>query len=407
MRVVILGGAGRIGRWIARDLLEGPDPVAEVVVADRDEAAAAQLARALGPGAKGAFCDLIDIDGTARLIHGADVCINAAQYDFNLHAMQACLEAGVPYLDLGGLFHMTRRQLALDTDFRSRGLLAVLGMGSCPGLSNVQAAYLAAMLERVERLRIYNGSLPPNEETPVWGYSIQTILDEITMRPVVFEDGAFTEKEPLSGEEYYLFRDPIGWQKVHLSLHSEVATLPLMYAEKGLRECFFKITFFGLGEAFVHRLKFLADLGLADREPVEVPAVGGSPSTMIRVRPRDVLVALLQRRPASHGGAAPGFKNVAVEAWGWRAGKPARLRVDTIAGPHPAYGGSGGTMLVAAPAAEVARWIARGEIPQRGVFPPEQVIEPRRLFRALARRGARTEHTLVEPVETEEIRGSG
>ncbi len=405
MRVVILGGAGKIGRLIARDLIEGPDPAEEVVIADLDEAAAIQVARGLGAGAGAAFCDLLDVDQTARLLYGADICINAAQYDFNLQAMQACLEAGVPYLDLGGLFHMTRRQLALDEEFRSRGLLAILGMGSCPGLSNVQAAYLASQLDRVERLRIYNGSLPPGGGEFAWGYSIRTILDEITMRPVVFEEGSFVEKDPLSGEEFYLFREPVGWQKVHLSLHSEVATLPLVYAEKGLRECFFKITFFGLGEEAVRRLKFLADLGLADREPVEVPAVveGGAPR--VRVRPRDVLVEILRRRPAGQAASLSGFKDVATEAWGWRDGKPLRLRVDTAAGPHPRFEGSGGAMLVAVPAAEVARWIARGEIPQRGVLPPEQIVEPLRLFQALARRGARTERTIVEPIEGIEMIG--
>ncbi|MFN3929029.1 MAG: saccharopine dehydrogenase NADP-binding domain-containing protein, partial [Thermoflexus sp.] len=176
MRAVILGGAGKIGRMIAWDLIAGPDPAEEVVVADLDEAAAAEVARGLGTRARAAFCDLTDVDRTARLLRGVDVCVNAAQYDFNLQAMQACLEAGVPYLDLGGLFHMTRRQLALDGDFRSRGLLAILGIGSCPGLSNVQAAYLAAQLDRVERLRIYNGSTPPETGQLVWGYSIRTIL---------------------------------------------------------------------------------------------------------------------------------------------------------------------------------------------------------------------------------------
>ncbi len=399
MRVVILGGAGRMGRLIARDLVEGPDPAEEVIVVDLDEAAAIRVAQGLGAAARAAFCDLLDVDQTARLLRGADVCINAAQYDFNLQAMQACLEAGVPYLDLGGLFHMTRRQLALDEEFRSRGLLAILGMGSCPGLSNVQAAYLASQLDRVERLRIYNGSPPPGEGEFVWGYSIRTILDEITMRPVVFEEGSFVEKEPLSGEEFYLFHEPISWQKVHLSLHSEVATLPLTYAEKGLRECFFKITFFGLGEAAVRRLKFLADLGLTDREPIEVPAVGEGESPRVRVRPRDVLVEVLQRQPAVRETSSPGFKDVATEAWGWRGGKPVRLRVDTIAGPHPRFEESGGAMLVAVPAAEVARWIARGEIPQRGVLPPEQAVEPLRLFQALARRGAWTKRTIVEPIE--------
>ena len=62
--------------------------------------------------------------------------------------------------------------------------------------------------------------------------------------------------EPLSEEEYYLFREPVGWAKTHLSLHSEVATIPLSLADKGIRECFFKITFFGYSERALRQMQF-------------------------------------------------------------------------------------------------------------------------------------------------------
>ena len=62
----------------------------------------------------------------------------------------------------------------------------------------------------------------------------------ISKPAMVFRDGEFIELPPVSEEEYYLFPEPIGWAKTHLSLHSEVATVPLSLADKGIRECFFK-----------------------------------------------------------------------------------------------------------------------------------------------------------------------
>ena len=53
--------------------------------------------------------------------------------------MRACLEAGCHYIDLGGLYWLTGRQLELHDEFEQAGLLALLGMGSSPGKTNVMA----------------------------------------------------------------------------------------------------------------------------------------------------------------------------------------------------------------------------------------------------------------------------
>ena len=65
--------------------------------------------------------------------------VNSASYRVNLDAMTACLEAGCHYLDLGGLYWMTGRQLELGPRFRDAGLLALLGIGSAPGKTNLMA----------------------------------------------------------------------------------------------------------------------------------------------------------------------------------------------------------------------------------------------------------------------------
>src|SRR5581483_4351187 len=105
----------------------------------------------------------------------------------------ACVSAGCHYLDLGGLYRLTLEQLELSAEFERAGLLAVLGIGSSPGKTNLMAARGLRDLEgSVRSIDVYaagrdfsgvdDGVLRPP-------YAIQTLLDELTLEPVVLRDG--------------------------------------------------------------------------------------------------------------------------------------------------------------------------------------------------------------------------
>ena len=285
MNIVVLGGAGLMGRYAVRDLVLNPE-VDQVIIADLDVELARQVAAILdSPKVKVERADASDRASLVSLVSDADSLLNATVYYFNLPVMEACLEAGVNYVDLGGLFHTTRRQLELHERFQAAGITAVLGMGSAPGIPNVQAHYAAQRLDTIETIHIYDGIKPPPGDDIFFGYAVPTIIDELTMPPVVYRDGEFIACEPLSEPEEYWFEPPIGLLKVHLSLHSEVATLPLTFADKGVRECFFKINYWGISEEALLKIKLFADVGLAGSESVEVKGVS--------IRPRDLLVKLM------------------------------------------------------------------------------------------------------------------
>jgi len=380
MKIVVLGGAGIIGRAISRDLAQDLE---RVVVADRDLATAEAVAREAGDAASASVVDVTDPQELEALLQGADCCVNSVNYYFNLDVMRACLAGGVPYLDLGGLFHMTRKQVELHDEFKARKVTAVLGMGSCPGVANVQAGWLAGMLDTVESVRIFNGSSLNQSDSLAAPYAIQTILDEISMPAMIFSEGEFKELPPLSQEEHYLFPEPIGWAKTHLSLHSEVATIPLSLADKGIQECTFKISFFGFSEAALRKLQFLVELGMVSPEAVEVDGA--------RVRPREMLMELLKRLPkADSERASEGYKAVVTEVSGNAGGQEIVLRAATTSGPAKEGAETPTTRLVAGPAAIVARWLAAGKLDQAGVWSPERVIEPEPLFAGLADRGFST-----------------
>jgi saccharopine dehydrogenase (NAD+, L-lysine-forming) len=401
MKIALLGGAGIIGRVIARDLALTND-VIEMIVADLNEAGAHETVATVAPNDsrfKATSINVTNQTALADLLGGVDCVINSVQYYFNLNVMRACLVAGCHYIDLGGLFYTTRKQLELDEVFQARGLTAILGLGSCPGIANVQAALAAERFDTIESIKIYNGATSDSRDSLAWPYSLDTILDEMTERPVVFRQGQFMDLEPLSEEELFHFRSPIGSQIAHLSLHSEVASLPLSYADKGIQECCFKISFFGYSQKAFRRLQQLTQLGFGAKEPVTVKTkLPDGNSIYAEVRPRDVLSQVLLKSEASQKGENPGFKDIATIVKGTKRGQPLTIRVDTTAWPHQDYGVSGGTLVVGVPPAVVARWLAAGQVEAKGVHPPETSVDATRFFEALARRNISTELTITEPV---------
>jgi len=137
LRVGILGAGGIIAPAIVRDLAES-DEVEGLHLLDLDLARAQAVGAAHG-GGKSVASEVDAQFGLANSLDGIDVLVNSASYRVNLDAMHACLEAGCHYIDLGGLYHLTGEQLEMGPQFETAGLLALLGMGSSPGKTNVMA----------------------------------------------------------------------------------------------------------------------------------------------------------------------------------------------------------------------------------------------------------------------------
>ena len=157
-RFVVLGGVGAIGRVVVRDLFESHSPN-QILIADFNETAARDYAGSFrSRRVTAAFADARKIKQLAKLFRGHAVVINCTQHDFNLNVMRAALAAKVHYLDLGGLFSWTRKQLKLDRKFRHARLTAILGMGCSPGITNVMTRAAVEELARVDSVRIRVGA---------------------------------------------------------------------------------------------------------------------------------------------------------------------------------------------------------------------------------------------------------
>jgi saccharopine dehydrogenase-like NADP-dependent oxidoreductase len=389
LKIAVLGGAGLTGSCAVRALAESAE-VSEGLVADLDGEKARLVADSLGRGKfRGAAVDVRNVRATAALIRGHDVVINAVQYYFNLQVMQAALKAKVNYLDFGGLYHTTLKQLKLDGEFRSRNLLALVGMGGEPGITNVLTRKAADSMDRVDAVRIRDGSrdLTSANSGFVVTWSLDTFLDELVLEAPVLEDGRIITVPALSRSEAVTFPKPVGEMETFVTIHSEVATLPAFLKSKGIRTVDWME-----GSPDIRSLKLLVDLGLASTEEFDT----GSG----KVVPRKLLMSLIRSMNLV------GYpKRVVPNDWettrvvvdGKSSGRRVRRAFDVVIPPKPEWKMSCAQYAVGIPGSIAARMIGRGAIKERGVIPPEACVPPNELVRDLRGYGFRVSSNLLTP----------
>src|SRR2546429_6369971 len=126
--VLILGGYGAMAQSTVPDLLASPG-VDRVGIAGRSEAKAKAFAAAQqDPRAVPVPVDARDSPSLVREMKHWDCVINSSWYDLNVAIIEAAIEAGIHYCDLGGLYHHTLRQLKLDARAEDAGGKGGLGI---------------------------------------------------------------------------------------------------------------------------------------------------------------------------------------------------------------------------------------------------------------------------------------
>lgn len=376
----MIGGAGAMGHVVVRDLLDNPQ--IEVVIADYDRDKADALADTLNSKLKttrvrGDFTDITNKPVMVKGLKNAACVINSTPYYHNVNVMEAALEASCHYVDLGGLFHVSKEQLKLHDRFVEKGLTAVIGMGAAPGMTNIMAAKAQENMESVESIDIYVGSIDNTKSSHPFlpPYSIETLIDEYTMPPMVF-DGDYKEMPPLSGAVIVDFPEPVGKQEAIYTLHSEVLTLPQTYMDKGIKSCTFRL---GLPLEFHEKIKFLMSLGFGSREKLSTKEGDFTP--------RKILAAMLSNFPTPES-EPDDCEVVRVDVRGLMDGKPTLCRLETTVSSVRRWheGISCGALDTGVPPSIVAQMLVAEEIISSGVLAPEVAVPAGAFFAELARR---------------------
>jgi saccharopine dehydrogenase-like NADP-dependent oxidoreductase len=381
MHIVVLGGAGAMGRVTVRALSEYED-IDQITLADYNEVRAQEVAASLHSSKiQVKQINVTNEEQLCTLLRGAHVVLSAVDYVFNLSVLKACVKERVHYADLGGLFHMTRKQMDMSSEVEAAGITAILGIGGTPGITNLLARMAVDQLDHVDSIRVQLGcsDATPSKAPLVAPYAIRTILDEFTKEPQVFQNGAWYPQQPLTGQEEIAFPPPVGRAIAVYSLHSECASFPVSFRNKGIRHVSFKIAFPG---DFLTKLKFLVDLGFGSNEPINVRGV--------KVSPREVLARLLERFPAED--VEPQDCDVLrIVAVGTASRQRVEITNQIVVLPYRRWGISAGALDTGVPLAIAGRMLARGEITRRGAIGPEMCVPVGPFFRELAHYGMHVE----------------
>ena len=297
MRVLVVGTGG-VGTAFAR-IATRRSFFAHCALSDYDPGRPEGVVAGLDDGRFSAHAiDASSQDAVAELIREtrADAVLNAVDPLFNVPVFDACLEAGVTYLDMAMTLsepHPSRPheevgvklgdyQFERAPAWEDKGLLALVGIGVEPGAADVFARYAAdELFSEVDEIGIRDGA-----NLTVEGYdfaptfSIWTTIEECLNPPVVWEAGrGWYTTEPFSEPEVFDFPEGIGPIECVNVEHEEVILVPRWI------DCQ-RVTFkYGLGDEFIEVLKTLHSLGLDSKVPIRVK--GGE------VAPRDVVAAVV------------------------------------------------------------------------------------------------------------------
>jgi saccharopine dehydrogenase (NAD+, L-lysine forming) len=298
MKVLVIG-AGGVGSAIAA-VAQRREAFERVVLADIDEPRAARaVERLVEPDRFGAArVDASSRDSIIELVRAErpDAIVNATDPRFNPPIFDAALEARCTYLDMAMTLSephpekpyelpgvkLGDYQFAQDEQWRDANVLALVGIGVEPGLSDVFARYAADHLfSSIETVDVRDGAnLVVDGYAFAPTFSIWTTIEECLNPPLVWERGrGFYTTEPFSEPEVFDFPDGIGPLECVNVEHEEVVLVP---RELSCRRVTFK---YGLGDEFIGVLRTLHLLGLDSKSPVRVRDV--------EVAPRDVVAAAL------------------------------------------------------------------------------------------------------------------
>jgi len=296
---VLLIGVGGVGEAIAKIAQEQPW-LERIVLADYNRERVREVYGRLHTNERfvSEWIDAGNQKAIEKMAHqySVDLIMNAVEPIFNLQIFNAAYEAGCTYMDMAltlpqhhptDPFHQCGVKLGDDQfaqaeKWEKRGLLALLGMGVEPGMSDVFARYAEKHLfDDIDEIGVRDGA---NLQVRGYGFaptfSIWTTIEECLNPPVIWEhERGWYTTEPFSEPEVFEFPEDIGKVECVNVEHEEVVLIPRWVRCK-------RVTFkFGLDRDFINVLKVIKMTGLDNKEPINVKGV--------EVAPRDVVAACL------------------------------------------------------------------------------------------------------------------
>ncbi|TVR29985.1 MAG: saccharopine dehydrogenase family protein [Spirochaetaceae bacterium] len=332
MADVLIIGAGGVGQVVTHKCAQLPEVFERIVLASRTEEKCKRIASQLARPIETARVDADNVAELVTLIERVrpQLVINVALPYQDLPIMDACLQTGVDYLDTANYEPRDQARFSYSWQweyqqrFKDAGLMALLGSGFDPGVTNVFTAYaLKHHFDTIEELDIIDCNAGDHGQPFATNFNPEINIREVSAKGRFFENGAWVETEPLSVSKEFDFPAGIGPRRIYLMYHEELESLTQHIP--GIRRARFWMTF---SNNYLKHLEVLQNVGMTRIDPVRFQGVD--------IVPLQFLKALLPD-PASLGPLTKGKTCIGCLINGKKNAQQRRYYVYNICDHEAAY----------------------------------------------------------------------
>jgi len=370
MGKVLIIGAGGVGTVVAHKVAANPDVFSEILLASRTKSKCDDIARAIGSDRiKTAAVDAENVPELVKLIKDfkPELVINVALPYQDLVIMDACLEAGVSYMDTANYEPKDEAkyaygwQWAYQDKFKKAGLTAILGCGFDPGVTSVYVAYAAKHhFDEIQYLDIVDCNAGDHHKAFATNFNPEINIREVTQKGKYWENGAWVETAP--HEIHMPLNYPeIGPKESYLIYHEELESLVKHYPT--LKRARFWMTF---GQEYLTHLRVMQNIGMASIVPIMYNGM--------EIVPIQFLKAVLPN-PGDLGENYTGWTSIGCRIRGLKDGKEKTYYVYNNCSHEVAYketGTQGVSYTTGVPAMIGAMMFMKGLWKKPGVFNVEE-----------------------------------
>ena len=378
MSKVLVIGAGGVGSVAVHKMAQvqkmgNADIFSHISLASRTkskcDAIAASVLERTGVTIDTYQIDADDVAATTALLNQIKpaLLVNLALPYQDLHLMDACLAAGVNYMDTANYepldvakfeYHW---QWAYQERFKAAGLTALLGSGFDPGVTSVFATYLKKHhFDRIDTLDILDCNGGDHGQAFATNFNPEINIREVTAVARHWENGDWVETPPMSVKQSYDF-EAVGSKNMYMMYHEEIESLKTHLPE--IQRIRFWMTF---GDAYITHLNVLEAVGMTRIDPVMYEGR--------EIIPLQFLKAVLPE-PASLGSTTKGKTNIGDIATGVKDGVHKTVYIYNICDHEEAYAETGNQAVsytTGVPAMIGAAMLLTGKWSGAGVFNMEQ-----------------------------------
>lgn len=332
MSKVLIIGAGGVGRVVAHKCAQASDVFTEIVLASRTESKCTAIAAEIDFPVKTARVDADNVPELVALLKREQphLVINVALPYQDLTIMDACLETGVDYLDTANYEPLDTAkfeygwQWAYQDRFREKGLMALLGSGFDPGVTNVFTALAAKnYLDEIHELDIIDANAGSHGQPFATNFNPEINIREVTAPCRHWENGEWVETGALSTKRSFDFPEGIGPMNIYKMYHEEMESLVKHIPT--IRKAQFWMTF---SDNYLKHLEVLQNVGMTRIDEVDYNGR--------KIVPLQFLKAVLPD-PGSLGPLTKGKTCIGVIARGIKDGRRKQVYIYNICDHEACY----------------------------------------------------------------------